>query len=118
MANKGSSRRDFLAHSAKLAAVAGVVAAGGRSVSAARGPALTVSVGPAPRPIGADDTIRFGLIGIGGGGGGSLGLTRSTSSASPLFMSSEQAENGIDTVCHHSVVDRFTAIYFHDLLIR
>lgn len=65
------SRRDFLSTSAKLAALAGVAAVGGCAGGQSkfdRGPNLRVKRGPIPRTIGPNDTIRFGLIGIGGQG--------------------------------------------------
>ncbi len=71
-AGASESRRDFLVRSAGLAAAAGLAAVGaGCGASAGRfnrGPAVSVAEGPTPRRIGADDTIRFGLIGIGGHG--------------------------------------------------
>jgi len=66
------SRRDFLASSMKVAAVAGLATAAGCAAAGGRGPAIAVSAGPTPRTIGPDGKIRFGLIGIGGRGQGLL----------------------------------------------
>jgi myo-inositol 2-dehydrogenase / D-chiro-inositol 1-dehydrogenase len=66
-----NSRRQFLAQSAKLAALAGLTASAGcasESLSFTRGPELATAAGPKPRAIGAGDPIRFGIIGIGGQG--------------------------------------------------
>ncbi|HSW46381.1 MAG TPA: Gfo/Idh/MocA family oxidoreductase [Phycisphaerae bacterium] len=58
------TRRGFLAESAKLAAVAGLVSAAGCGM-ADRGPAMQVVAGPKPRRFGPNDKIRFGIIGAG-----------------------------------------------------
>lgn len=71
-AKNDPSRRDFLTTSIKVAAAAGLTTAAARAAASARGPAIAVSAGPTPRKIGADDKIRFGLIGIGGRGQGLL----------------------------------------------
>lgn len=69
-AKSSSSRRDFLVQSARAAAVAGIASAAYplNAQGAQRGPKLEVNAGPKPRSIGPNDTIRFGLIGIGGQG--------------------------------------------------
>ena len=63
------TRRSFLAQSAKLVSAAGLVAAAGCAESGAskidRGPQMTVVAGPKPRKLGANDKIRFGIIGAG-----------------------------------------------------
>ena len=64
MAEKGqTSRRDFLATSAKVAGLAGLAATGG--CSATSGPALTVTAGPEPPSITPGTSIRLGFIGVG-----------------------------------------------------
>jgi len=61
-----TSRRDFLATSAKVAAAAGVVSAAGCAQT--RGPALAVAKGPEPKPIEPGRPLRIGFIGVGGRG--------------------------------------------------
>jgi predicted dehydrogenase len=73
MADKDrSSRRDFLASSAKVAALAGLATAGGCATTPAGEPRLVATAGPMPRVLDEQTTIRFGLIGIGGRGQGLL----------------------------------------------
>ena len=59
---KQSSRREFLAQSASAAAVAGLAATGSSAIAAKDRPATEVTAGSAPRLLGPNDTIRFGLI--------------------------------------------------------
>jgi len=61
---KEPSRRDFLATSARLAAAAGLVSAGGCGTMDA-GPTLRVVQGPRPASIGPGQKIRLGIIGAG-----------------------------------------------------
>jgi myo-inositol 2-dehydrogenase / D-chiro-inositol 1-dehydrogenase len=73
MSDTPNSRREFLSHSAKLAAVAGLASVAATkamspATSLARGGKIKVTAGPKPRPIGPNDTIGLGLIGIGGQG--------------------------------------------------
>jgi predicted dehydrogenase len=68
-----NSRREFLGRSALLATTAGLASAmAANAMSPARpfdrGAKIRVKAGPKPRAIGPNDTIRFGLIGIGGQG--------------------------------------------------
>ena len=70
--NDISSRRDFLASSAKVAALAGLATAGGCATTSKRGPKILTPTGPTPRALDPDTTLRFGLIGIGGRGRGLL----------------------------------------------
>lgn len=73
MSDTSNSRREFLTNSAKLAAAAGLAsAAAAQAMSPARpierGGKIKVTPGPKPRQIGPNETIRLGLIGIGGQG--------------------------------------------------
>jgi predicted dehydrogenase len=61
-----STRRDFLAASAKMAGAAGLVSAVAHAADAE--PALMVKAGPEPEPIVADQKLRLGFIGVGGRG--------------------------------------------------
>lgn len=72
MSDTPNSRREFLSQSAKLAAMTGLASA---AVAQAKSPLpswlgggskIKVVAGPKPRTIGPNDTIRFGLIGVGG----------------------------------------------------
>src|SRR5512132_2514182 len=73
MSDTPNSRRDFLTQSAKLATAAGLATAvAAQAMSPARpierGDKIKVTAGPKPRQIGPNETIRLGLIGIGGQG--------------------------------------------------
>lgn len=63
------TRRGFLAQSAKLVAAAGLVSGAGCSElgmsGPERGPVMKVVAGAKPRKLGANDKIRFGIIGAG-----------------------------------------------------
>jgi predicted dehydrogenase len=61
-----TSRRDFLATSIKMTAVAGLVTSAG--CAATGGPALAAPTGPTPPPIKPDQKLRIGFIGTGGRG--------------------------------------------------
>src|SRR5687767_13642953 len=61
-----SSRRDFLASSVKMAAVAGLVTAAG--CAATDGPALIAPTGPTPPPIAPDQKLRIAFVGTGSRG--------------------------------------------------
>jgi predicted dehydrogenase len=61
-----SSRRDFLAQSAKMAAAAGLIGSAGCAHS--KGPKLAVRQGPQPPVIHPGQRLRLGLIGAGGRG--------------------------------------------------
>ena len=61
-----TSRRDFLASSMKMAAVAGLVTSAG--CAATGGPPLVAPTGPTPPPIKPDQKLRLGFIGTGGRG--------------------------------------------------
>lgn len=65
-----STRRDFLGRSAQLAALAGAASAvTGYAMGGSQedmGPALSVTAGPKPKRITAEQTIRLGIIGAGG----------------------------------------------------
>jgi len=65
-AESETSRRDFLAKSAKVAAVAGLMSSSG--CASLRGPGLAVAAGPEPKPIDPNQTIRLGFVGVGGRG--------------------------------------------------
>jgi len=62
-----TSRRDFLAATAKVAAVASLASAAG-CASADRGPVLASTAGPSPKPIDPNKPLRLGLVGVGGRG--------------------------------------------------
>jgi len=62
MADKNTSRRDFLTQSAKAAAMAGLVS--GVSCTAMRNQ-YSIAAGPTPPKIGPDQKIRIGLVGTG-----------------------------------------------------
>jgi len=64
--NSHTSRRDFLAKSAKVAAVAGLIGTANSSASQSRShDKIEVVAGPTPKPIGANETIGIGLVGAG-----------------------------------------------------
>lgn len=88
-----SSRRDFLSRSARLATAAGVLASTAYGQGRTGGPVIKVSAGPEPRPLGEDDTIRFGLIGIGGRGRGLLNELLSHKNISIKALADTSEEN-------------------------
>jgi predicted dehydrogenase len=61
--SQNTSRRDFLASSAKVATAAGLLFADNPALA---GDDLTPTAGPKPATIGADGKIRIGCIGVGG----------------------------------------------------
>ena len=66
------TRRSFLATSARIAAVAGLMTTAGRAradAQADRGPALKVTGGPKPKAIDPSKPIRLGIVGAGGRAG-------------------------------------------------
>ena len=68
-----TSRREFLAKTAKVTATAGLLST--TACLVARGPALGAAAGPAPKPIKPDQIIRVGFVGVGGRGRGLLKST-------------------------------------------
>ncbi|MHC4443788.1 MAG: Gfo/Idh/MocA family protein [Planctomycetota bacterium] len=63
--NSHTSRRDFLARSAQVAAVAGLLNSQSYSAETCSHHKIEVKAGPVPKPIGADETIGIGLVGAG-----------------------------------------------------
>jgi len=60
--NSNTSRRDFLARSAKAAAVAGLLSGASCSLAQSK---LNIAAGPKPKRIGPNDKIRIGCVGVG-----------------------------------------------------
>jgi len=74
--NGNTSRRDFLAKSAKVAAIAGLMSTstGSAAQCCSKSSNIKVVAGPTPKPISPDQTIGVGIIGAGVRTGSLLGL--------------------------------------------
>ena len=91
-----SSRRDFLAKAAGAAAAASLITSVG--CSSTRGPSIDTVAGPKPRSIDSGETIRFGLIGMGGQGRHDLKTLLSLGNISIVALADPQKKSQEETL--------------------